>query len=86
MPFETFESIRKQNSNCLSDIFKVKELHYAAKMLMWRNQKGKRLHLVSESVSYLGAKLWIDNPVHIGKLSDVDDHICMMIWCKCQTS
>ena len=25
------------------------------------------------SVSYLGAKLWNDDPVHIGKLSDVDD-------------
>ena len=45
--FETFKSIRKQNSNCLNVMFKIKELDYALrKMLMQCNQKGKQLHLV----------------------------------------
>ena len=29
MLFETFKSIRKQNSICLNDMYKVKELEYA---------------------------------------------------------
>ena len=38
MLFEIFESIRKQNSNCLNHMFKVNELDYALRRML----KGKR--------------------------------------------
>ena len=76
MLFEAFKSIGKKNSNCLNDMFEIKELEYALrKNVNVVQPKRKTVTFGLRSVSYLGAKLWNDNPVHIGKLSDVDDHM-----------
>ena len=80
MLFEAFKSIRKKNSNCLNDMFEVKELDYALrKNVNVIQPKRKTVTFGLRSVSYLGAKLWNDNPVYIGKLSDVDDHMMMQM-------
>ena len=78
--FETFKSIRKKNSNCLNDMFEIKALEYALrKNVNVVQPKRKAVTFGLRSVSYLGTKLWNDNPVHIGKLSDVDDHMMMQM-------
>ena len=57
-------------------MFKAKELDYAPrKNVNGVQHKKKTVTFGLRSVSYMGAKLWNDNPVHIGKLSDVDDHM-----------
>ena len=74
------QPIRNKNSNCLNDMFKVKTLDYALrKNVNVVQPKRKMVTFGLRSVSYLGAKLWNDNPVHIGKLSDVDDHLMIQM-------
>ena len=80
MLFEAFKSIGKKNSNCLNDMFEIKELEYALrKNVNVVQPKRRTVTFGLRSASYLGAKLWNDNPVHIGKLSDVDDHMMKLM-------
>ena len=61
-------------------MFKVKELDYALKKnVSVVAPKSKTVTFGLRLVSYWGAKLWNDNPVRIGKLSDVDDHMMMQM-------
>ena len=56
MLFEAFKSIRKKNSNCLNDMFEVKELDYALrKNVNVVQPKRKTVIFGLRSVSYLGA-------------------------------
>ena len=57
---------------------KVKEIDFALrKNVNVVQPKRKTVAFGLRSVSYLGTKLWNDNPVHIGKLSEIDDHMMM---------
>ena len=61
-------------------MFKFKEVSYARiKNINVVQPKRKTVTFGLRSVSHFVGKLWNDNPVHIGKLSDVNDHMMMQM-------
>ena len=80
MLYEAFKSLKKQNSKCLHDLYTVKEFEYSLRRNVKVNQPLRRtVTFGTRSVSYLGAKLWNDNPTNIENISDVDDHMLLQM-------
>ena len=70
---EVFKSINMLNSDCLNDMFKIKDGNYSfrnTRKLLQPKKKTTTFGL--RSIAYLGAKLWNDNVCNFSDTQEID--------------
>ena len=75
MLYDTYRSLQKTHSDCLNDTFVIKEINYRLRHKVKLIQpKRNNTTYGLRSVSYVGTKLWNDNPIGIDNLGDLDQN------------